>query len=93
MGMFTEHLDEVGETYFTHMGKALGFAAAMAVAVAACLVHAVFPFLFVRSGSDRIERLHELMIVRRRALLDRGRPVEVGQRIDETGLAPQSPPT
>jgi hypothetical protein len=38
----------------------------MVFAGLACLVHALLPFLFVRTGSDCIRRLHERMQVRRR---------------------------
>jgi hypothetical protein len=38
----------------------------MVFAGRACLVHALLPFLFVRTGSDCICRLHERMVARRR---------------------------
>jgi Family of unknown function (DUF6356) len=55
---FTHHPREVGETYFEHMGAAAGVGLRMAAGAAACFVHAVFPFLFVRTGSATIDRLH-----------------------------------
>ena len=55
---FTRHPREVGETYFEHMGIAARVGATMAVGAFACFVHALFPFLFVRTGSATIERLH-----------------------------------
>ena len=61
MSALTEHLDEVGETYLQHLGRAVGFAAAMLAGALACLVHALLPFLFVRTGSDCIRRLHRQM--------------------------------
>jgi hypothetical protein len=55
---FTRHPREVGETYFEHMAAAAGVGLRMAAGAAACFVHAVFPFLFVRTGSATIDRLH-----------------------------------
>ncbi len=62
---FTEHLEDVGETYVQHLAKAAGFSAWMLAAGIACLVHALFPFLFVKTGSDCIRRLHRLMVENR----------------------------
>ena len=61
MSALTEHLEEVGETYLQHLAHAVGFAVAMLVGALACLVHALLPFLFVRTGSDCIRRLHRQM--------------------------------
>ena len=49
---FTRHPKEVGETYFEHMGIASGVGLQMAIGALACFVHAVFPFLCVRTGSQ-----------------------------------------
>ena len=63
--LLTRHLDSVNETYLEHMGHAMGFAAAMAFGAIVCFVHALLPFLFERTGSDCIRRLHERMVVNR----------------------------
>jgi hypothetical protein len=63
---FTEHPASAGETYLTHLRTAAGFGCEMIAAGVACLVHGLLPFLFVRTGSDCICRLHERMIARRR---------------------------
>ena len=55
---FTRHPKEVGETYFEHMGIASGVGLRLAVGALACFVHAVFPFLCVRTGSQTIEKLY-----------------------------------
>ncbi len=68
MNPLTAHLDDVGETYFQHLRHALGFSLALFTAAAACGVHALFPFLCVKTGSDRIRRLHDRMVVNRRRL-------------------------
>ena len=67
MSFLTDHLDEVGESYWEHMLKATGFAVAMLVGGVACLVHALLPFLFVKTGSARIQHLHEVMVENRLA--------------------------
>jgi hypothetical protein len=49
---FTRHPNEVGETYGEHFVAASGFGLRMIWGGLACLVHAVFPFLCVTTGSD-----------------------------------------
>ena len=68
MKYLTKHLDSVSESYFQHGRHALSFAAAMFVGSLACLGHAIFPFLFERTGSDIIRRLHDRMVVNRHQL-------------------------
>lgn len=66
--LFTEHPASVGETYSEHLERATRFGLRMVLAGLACLVHAVFPFLFVRTGSTAVDELHEQMTaVRRRS--------------------------
>jgi hypothetical protein len=62
---FTEHPASVGESYFGHMAMAIGFGARMVYCGFACLIHAVLPFLFVKTGSNTITRLHDTMVVNR----------------------------
>lgn len=64
--LFTEHPASVDETYGEHMGVAASFGAHMILAGLACLVHAVLPFLFVKTGSLAITELHERMVTKRR---------------------------
>ncbi len=71
MNPLTEHLTEVGETYTQHLVKAAGFGIAMVAAGLACLVHALFPFLFVTTGSSCIRRLHRRMEDHRASIVDR----------------------
>jgi hypothetical protein len=54
----TRHLDETGEPYGEHCGRAAGFGFRMIGGGLACLVHAVFPFLFERAGSETVRSLH-----------------------------------
>ena len=55
---FTRHPRDVGESYFEHMGAAASVGAKMAGGAFACFVHAIFPFLFIRTGSATIDGLH-----------------------------------
>lgn len=57
--LFTRHPREVGESYFEHMRIAGGVGVQMAAGAFACFVHALFPFLFVSTGSATIIRLHK----------------------------------
>ena len=65
---FTEHPATVGETYGEHFVSAMGFSLAMLRAAFACAVHAVFPFLFERTGSQCISGLYDRMVTNRSRL-------------------------
>lgn len=62
---FTKHPNTVGESYFEHMGQALSFSSEMLIGSFACLMHGFFPFLFEKTGSKAITRLHDRMVVNR----------------------------
>ena len=62
---FTEHPATVGESYFEHMGQAFSFAGHMFVGALACSVHGLLPFLCLKTGSNKIRRLHERMVTHR----------------------------
>ncbi len=64
--LFTDHPRSVGETYVQHMASAARFGGRMILAGIACLLHGVFPFLFVKTGSDAVRSLHDNMVVNRR---------------------------
>ena len=66
MNRWSQHLDEVNESYFEHMGNAMSFAGHMLTGAIACAIHAIAPGLFRSTGSGRIEYLHERMVVTRR---------------------------
>lgn len=68
MSYLKRHLLSVDESYVQHGRHALGFAAHMFVGSLACLLHALLPFLFERTGSDIIRRLHDRMVVNRHRL-------------------------
>ena len=81
MKYLTKHLDSVSESYFQHGRHALSFAASMFVGSLACLGHAIFPFLFERTGSDIIRRLHDRMVVNRHQLTPTPRPAGVSEPV------------
>lgn len=56
---FTDHPASVGETYGQHLCHACGFALRMMLGGSACLVHAVLPFVFVRTASNVVADLHQ----------------------------------
>jgi len=62
---FTAHPASVGESYTQHLRMASGFALRLLGAACACLVHALLPFLFERTGSRCISELHERMVTSR----------------------------
>lgn len=63
--LFTKHPSEVGETYLEHLCVATGFAVTMVLGGIACFLHALFPFAFVKTGSECISRLHDRMVLNR----------------------------
>ncbi|RZS86116.1 DUF6356 family protein [Pigmentiphaga kullae] len=62
---FTSHPASVGETYFEHLAASWGFAFRMLMGGLAALVHGLFPFLCVRTGSSIIKNLNDRMVVNR----------------------------
>ena len=63
--LFTEHPASVGETYFQHLISAGSFTVRLVLAAGACLVHAVLPFMFEKTGSRIITDLHQRMVTHR----------------------------
>lgn len=65
--LFTEHPASVGETYGEHLVHASYFGGRMILAGFACMLHALLPFVCVRTGSQAIEQLNAQMLARREA--------------------------
>ena len=61
----TRHLESVDETYLEHFAHALSFAGTLTLAAVVCFVHALLPFLFERTGSTLITKLHDRMVINR----------------------------
>ncbi|MEO0688668.1 MAG: DUF6356 family protein [Pseudomonadota bacterium] len=64
--LFVEHPATVGETYFEHLMAASSFGFHMIVGGIACLLHGLFPFLCVKTGSKAVDKLHHRMVTHRR---------------------------
>lgn len=68
--LFLAHPRSVGESYGEHAATAARFGVTMIAGGAACLVHAVLPFLFVRTASDSVKRLYAQMKARQPAFAE-----------------------
>ena len=64
---FTEHPESVGESWFEHLRQAWSFGGRMILAGVACLLHGLFPFLFVKTGSNAVRGLFDRMVTNRNA--------------------------
>ena len=58
MNPFTKHPSDVGETYLQHLAHAGASGMKLTLGGIACLIHAVFPFLFVHTASDTVKDMH-----------------------------------
>jgi hypothetical protein len=65
LSIFSRHPASVGETWRQHAASACGFAWGLQLAALAALVHAFFPFLFVKTASERIACLYDRMVTHR----------------------------
>ena len=63
--LFTDHPASVGENYLEHLVAAMSFSLELLIAALVCLVHALLPFLFVKTGSQRITGLYQKMVTHR----------------------------
>lgn len=62
--IFTEHPSSLGESYLQHMKFALIFGFQMIVGGLACIIHAIFPFLFQKTGSNFLLKMTYFFIER-----------------------------
>ncbi|MGI9270279.1 MAG: DUF6356 family protein [Woeseiaceae bacterium] len=63
--IFTAHPKSVGETYGQHFVVAMSVGGRLLQAAFYCAVHAIFPFVFEKSGSAAIEKLHHQVCLHR----------------------------
>ncbi|HEU5281097.1 MAG TPA: DUF6356 family protein [Gammaproteobacteria bacterium] len=68
---FTQHPHSMNETYVGHAITAGGFGLSMMVAGFACVVHAIFPFLFKKTASNMLIKQMHCFIERMPVLEDR----------------------
>ncbi|MEM8754338.1 MAG: DUF6356 family protein [Pseudomonadota bacterium] len=57
--LFTAHPASVDESFGEHLLFALRFAGLLFAAAGAALVHAILPFMFEKTASKIVARLHE----------------------------------
>lgn len=55
---FTEHPASVGETYWRHFFFATRFSLRLFGAAFAALIHAILPFMFDKTASNIVAKLH-----------------------------------
>jgi len=58
---FLHHPRSLGESYWQHHKRALGFGTAMIAGGIACIIHALVPALFERTASTTVLQLNERM--------------------------------
>lgn len=63
--LFLEHPRSVGESYAEHLCTAWSFSVRMITGGAACFVHGLLPFLFVKTGSRAVQDLYRRMVTHR----------------------------
>lgn len=64
MNLFTKHPQSIGETYWEHFYFASLMGGKMLLAGIACLMHAIFPFLFEKTASNILIQLISQFIQR-----------------------------
>ncbi len=52
LGLFTAHPASLNESYGQHFWQAVGYSFKLWGAGTACLIHAIFPFLFAKTASN-----------------------------------------
>ena len=62
---FTKHPHSVGETYLEHMNKAVDTAIKIQLVTFILLTHAVFPFIFEHTASDKLYKITKSLQQRR----------------------------
>lgn len=69
--IFTDHPRSIGESYFQHFIFASHFGLRMMFAGMACLIHAIFPFLFEKTGSNTLLSMTQHFVKRMPVVEDR----------------------
>ena len=67
--IFKDHPNAVGETYFQHFFKACSFGIKLILIAARVFVHAIFPWCFEYSTSDRISKLNNILQSRKNSII------------------------
>ena len=68
---FTKHPKKVNETYFQHFFKAMSYSFIFFILTIKSFIHAIFPFLFEYSVSDKIKKIYSILEKRKSESIDR----------------------
>lgn len=63
--LFTEHPNSVNETYVEHMQMSSSFGFWLMLAMCCAFIHAILPFMFEKTASGIIQKLHARMVTNR----------------------------
>ena len=66
--IFKDHPNSVGETYFQHFLKSSAFGIKLILIAARAFIHAIFPWCFEHSTSDKISKLNDFLQSRRNSV-------------------------
>ena len=59
--IFKHHPNSVGETYFEHFFKACSFGIKLILIALRVFIHAIFPWCFEHSASDKVSKLNDIL--------------------------------
>jgi len=79
--IFTKHPHSVNETYMQHLFFASGFGFRMMFGGLACLIHAVFPFLFIKTASNQLLKMTHNFVKRMPRM--EGHVIHIYEMIDD----------
>ncbi|MDR3492000.1 MAG: DUF6356 family protein [Gammaproteobacteria bacterium] len=63
--LFTGHPHSIGESYPQHLRYAFNSGLKLMLAGLACMIHSVFPFLFVNTASQTVKDIHQTIMNRK----------------------------
>lgn len=69
--IFTKHPHSINETYFQHFKFAFAFGANLLLGGLTCIIHAIFPFLFQKTGSNILFKMTHHFVERMPTVEDR----------------------
>lgn len=68
--IFTRHPHSVGQSYLIHLKFASSLGMNLMMASVACIIHAIFPFLFTTTGSSILMKMMHRLVARKPTLED-----------------------
>jgi len=63
--IFTQHPHSIGETYFQHLRYASAHGLRLTLSGMACIIHSIFPFLFVNTASNTVQEVYKHIMKRK----------------------------